>query len=164
MYSPEQVKLHLELWQTLTDGERIAGHVVLVIQKKDFWKMLKLLSEGIDSNLRNKEPLESFFETLRFSLKDPFEKKVFRWSQNDYNADLWIQIRKVPKESRIYCSDNGRESWGQVIAQNDTRGLAAYKPLQCALADHLLDDELLQKMLPGDLLDYERLSRSLTER
>jgi hypothetical protein len=156
---PEHVKLHLELWQSLADH---AGHVVLVIQKQRVWEMLELLSNDIDSHLRSKETLEGFFKKLHISLNDPLESGIFRWSNKGLNADLWIQIRKTPNESKVYCSDDGCETWGEVIPQSDACGLARYKPLQCALANYLLDDELFQEMSTPDMRAYERLWKALT--
>jgi hypothetical protein len=72
---PEHVKLHLELWQSLADH---AGHVVFLIQKQRFWETLELLSNDIDSHLRSKETLESFFKKLHISLNDPLERVIFR--------------------------------------------------------------------------------------
>jgi hypothetical protein len=147
MSSSPPVSLYLELWHPIGRGKTHAGHVLLIISKKRFWEVLKVLSREIDSHIRHERSLESFFRTLQSSLESSCKKGTFRWSDEDVDVDVWIEVRKHPQESKVYCSDDGRQTWSEVVKYK-VGASPQYGSLQCALAEHL------------NLLDAEQMPAS----
>ena len=162
MYSTTHLKLHLQLWHY---GRRDAGHVILVIRKENFWEMLGILSEQLDTHLRNAESLENFFEKLQWSLEARRVGETFRWSHKDANTDFWIRVRKTHTGSKVNCRNRERQTWNEAIVKDDEIGiLPNYKLLQCALAEYLVDDGLWHKMLYYVQEDYIKSVKTLNER
>jgi len=165
MYSLENVKLHLQLQQFGDDGKKGAGHVALVIRKACFWKMLGMLSRSIDSYLRNEETKEIFFGKLLLSLEAPCFEEAFDWSHIGDDTDLWILVRETPTRSKVYCRNNGSQTWDEATVKEDEIGILPNdKLLQCALAEYLVDDELWQGMSDNDHTDYNKSIETLNER
>lgn len=74
-------------------------------------------------------------------------------------------VRKTPTGSKVYCSNNGSQTWDEAIVKDDEVGiLPNCKLLQCALAEYLVDDVLWQEMLHDDQLDYIKSVKTLNER
>jgi hypothetical protein len=77
-------------------------------------------------------------------------------------VDVWIEVRKHPQESKVYCSDDGRQTWSEVVKYK-VGASPQYGSLQCALAEHLnlLDAE---QMPASAQQEYANLVETLAKR
>ena len=92
-------------------------------------------------------------------------RRSIRWSHIGDDTDLWILVRETPTRSKVYCRNNGSQTWDEATVKEDEIGILPNdKLLQCALAEYLVDDELWQGMSYNDRTDYNKFVETLNER